>query len=183
MDPARHRSPSMQALAVKPCDWNLQVSAHNRRVIVALLARGHSLADAKDIAQDAWARVYEKWEAGKLRRLELPGLVIRQALFLGADARRAARRRPVVELDELRREATKETTADAKLLATEELGRAREAFESCSPRAQEIFLAAYANDEPHRVVAKRLGISVQRLRQSLCEVRDKLRRALEESDE
>jgi RNA polymerase sigma-70 factor (ECF subfamily) len=50
----------------------------------------------------------------------------------------------------------------------------------CSVRAQQVFHAVYGpGGESHADVARRCGLSVQRVRQILCEVRGRLRRALE----
>src|SRR5688500_15774579 len=67
---------------------------HHRRVLVALLARGIPADRARDITQETWARLVEHQGAGRLDRLELPGLAIRQATFLALDeARRTAKLR------------------------------------------------------------------------------------------
>src|SRR5262245_35043530 len=74
--------------------WQALVALHDRRVIVSLLARGIPLDRARDLAQETWARLWEQHREGKLPRLELPGLAVRQAAFLAADdARRRARAR------------------------------------------------------------------------------------------
>jgi DNA-directed RNA polymerase specialized sigma24 family protein len=80
--------------------WQALVAIHDRRVIVSLLARGVPLDRARDLAQETWARLWEQNREGKLSRLELPGLAVRQAAFLAADeARRRARTR-TAELDD-----------------------------------------------------------------------------------
>jgi len=178
----------MHAVALQPDPvWDTAVRRHNRKVVTALLARGVCLPDAKDMAQEAWARLFQKWRSGQLERLELPGLVIRQAQFLAADLRRARKR----GTDLLGLHATSPNgegepnsgSPEARLLATEDLARARKAFATCSPRAREVFARAYADNVPHNQLAESLGISVQRLRQTLCEVRATLRAATEEADE
>lgn len=180
----------MQAVALQSDPaWDSEVRRHNRRVVTVLLSRGVRLADAKDVAQEAWARLFQKWQSGQLERIELPGLVIRQALFLAADSRRAQERS--ADLLTLRSRAAGSPPADAprvespeaKLLAAEALSRARQAFATCSPRAREVFVRAYLDNLPHAQLAESLGMSVQRLRQTLCEVRAKLRAAMEETDE
>ncbi len=179
----------MHAVALQPdLVWDTEVRRHNRKVVTVLLARGVRLPDAKDLAQEAWARLFEKWRSGQLERLELPGLVIRQALFLAADRRRADKRADLVTLQAAAPSLAGgngpcSTSPESRLLAAEELVRARQAFASCSPRAREVFARAYSDNVPHAQLAESLGISVQRLRQTLCEVRAKLRAAMEEADE
>ena len=50
-------------------DWDEEIRAHNRRVVVSLLALGMQLADAEDTAQRAWMRLIKQHEEGKLREV------------------------------------------------------------------------------------------------------------------
>jgi len=59
--------------------WNAVVAKHERRVLVALVARGAPIDVAREVAQQAWLRIYEQHRAGRLAKLELPGIVVRQA--------------------------------------------------------------------------------------------------------
>jgi RNA polymerase sigma-70 factor (ECF subfamily) len=53
----------------------------------------------------------------------------------------------------------------------------------CPSRAQQVFREVYGPAEAsHADVARRLGLSVQRVRQIVCEVRARLRRALEDRE-
>jgi RNA polymerase sigma-70 factor (ECF subfamily) len=73
--------------------------------------------------------------------------------------------------------------AEATVAARERLARARAELERCSPAARRVFAAVYEDpDAPHAAAAEKLGMSVQRVRQTLCEVRGRLRRAVEGSD-
>jgi RNA polymerase sigma-70 factor (ECF subfamily) len=54
---------------------------------------------------------------------------------------------------------------------------------ACSDSAKKVFRLAYGGDGlSHAEVAERVGLSLQRVRQILCEVRAKLRTALEGED-
>src|SRR5688572_14936753 len=76
--------------------WNALIQRHNRRVVVALLARCLRIDQAKDIAQETWLRLIEQQRAGKLPTLTLPGLALAQATFIACDAaRKTARLRRV----------------------------------------------------------------------------------------
>src|SRR4051812_35422239 len=71
--------------------WNELIARHDHRVVVSLVARGLRLPEARELAQQTWARLIAQQCAGRLARLELPGLAIRQAAFLALDAARAER--------------------------------------------------------------------------------------------
>ncbi|NUO50298.1 MAG: sigma-70 family RNA polymerase sigma factor [Polyangiaceae bacterium] len=161
--------------------WQALVAIHDRRVIVSLLARGIPLDRARDLAQETWARLWEQHQQGKLPRLELPGLAVRQAAFLAVDeARRRARAR-TAELEDAADVVDGAAPTDESLASKEQVARALTALEQLSPRARQIFTEVYESPHrPHAESAERLGLSVQRLRQTLCEVRARLRAAMED---
>jgi RNA polymerase sigma-70 factor (ECF subfamily) len=158
--------------------WDEAIARHGRRVVVALLARGIPLERARDLAQEAWTRIIEQRRRGALARIELPGLVIRQALFLARDAERAGGRRggeatDVAALEDL---AHAGDSAERRLLTRELLERAHGALAQLPARTREIFTLCYEEPGlPHAAVAARLGVSVQHVRQTLYEVRARLR--------
>jgi len=160
--------------------WDAIIALHDRRVVLSLLARKVPLPRARELAHEAWALLFTKNRAGKLDRIELPGLAIAQAWFL---AREDARRRGEPERGDAETLLDPRASAEDVLVRREDLRRAERALSKCSPRAQEIFQLVY--DEPglsHADVAARVGISVQRVRQTLCEVRARLRAAMEAPD-
>ena len=173
------------ALAGERQGWDELVARHDRRVLLSLLARGVRLDRAREIAQETWARLIEQQRAGKLERLELPGLAVAQAAFFAReDARR--RRADVLLEEEGPLSAIADGSADVEALvaAREQLERARAELARCSPAARRVFQVVYDDpDAPHAEAAEKLGLSVQRVRQTLCEVRSRLRRALEGSDD
>ncbi len=165
-----------RALAGDRAAWEQLVAQHSHRVVVALLARGLRIDRAREFAQAAWARLFERQQAGELSRLELPGLAITTAHRLALDdARRPS------HTDELDPELPDPLpSAEARLVSAQELRSAQTALSQCPPRAQQIFRAAYAREErPHGELANEFGISVQRVRQTLTEVRARLRAAIE----
>jgi len=164
--------------------WDVLIARHDHRVIVSLLARGVRIDRARELAQETWVRLVEQQRRGKLARLELPGLAIRQAAFFAQDeARRVG---PAsVHLDrsvDARAVAAPDASAEQRLVSRQQIERVQRELDRCSPTAQAVFHAIY--DDPavaHDQVAARFGLSVQRIRQTLCEVRARLRGALEES--
>jgi RNA polymerase sigma-70 factor (ECF subfamily) len=171
-----------RALRGDEAAWNALVAKHNQRVVVALLGRGLSLERAKDIAQEAWLRLIEQQRAGKLRELKLPQLAITQATFLSLDAaRRDGRTLPMTESFDA---ADPRPLSEQKLIGEEELARAQRVLAKCSPSARKVFALVYGGGNlSHADVAEQVGISVQRVRQIVCEVRKELRRAFEEETE
>ena len=69
------------------------------------------------------------------------------------------------------------------MIRRQELTVALDAFDQCSTSAQNVFRTVY--EEPglsHSEAAAKLGLSVQRVRQVICEVRKKLRRAIDAAE-
>lgn len=161
--------------------WSPRIAEHDHVVVLALLAKGVRLHDARDLAQEAWARLIEADRAGKLERIELPGLVIRQAMFLLAEQRRVRARRVEVEpLDAGHLEATG-GEPESILEARQRLSVVQAALAKVTPRGREVMETWLGSSSGHAEQAARVGLSVQRFRQVLCEVRARLKAALEEA--
>ena len=162
--------------------WNALIARHERRVLLSLLAAGIAPAQAREFAQEAWLLLLNRAKAGRLPYLQLPGLAIRQALYLA----RAQGRRPdarVADPGEAPEELDPVDTPEMQYLTRERLERAREKLDGLHSSARNIFLELYQEPQlSHAEVANRVGLSVQRVRQLICEVRKVLRADLEESD-
>jgi RNA polymerase sigma factor (sigma-70 family) len=163
--------------------WNALVARHNHRVVVSLLGRGMRLERAKDLAQDAWIRLIEQQRAGKLRSLQLPGLAVAQAAFLALEATRreaGARRHEPLDAPSSPELADPRGDAEMHLLTEERMARAESVLSRCSPSARKVFHLVYGGEGmSHAEVAGRVGLSLQRVRQIVCEVRKELRKAFE----
>lgn len=174
--PRAEPSPSLEARALGGDDaaWSALVARHNHRVVVSLLARGIALDVAKDLAQEAWVRLVEQARGGKLGDLKLPGLAVRQAGFLALEWMRRST---------LASEPLDESVVDpsqdqeARLEETRRARCVREVLSSSSTSAQRVFQLLYDAGEARtpEQVASELGLSLQRVRQIVCEVRKKLR--------
>jgi RNA polymerase sigma-70 factor (ECF subfamily) len=148
-------------------------------VVVALLGRGLGLERAKDIAQEAWLRLLEQQRAGRLRELRLPQLAITQATFLALDDQRKNGR--TLALADGFDAADPAPLPSQQLIGEEQLARAQHVLAKCSPSARKVFSLVYGGGNlSHADVASRVGLSVQRVRQIVCEVRKELRREFEE---
>ncbi|MBM7118444.1 RNA polymerase sigma factor [Archangium primigenium] len=176
---------SRRALEGDAAAWNALIARHQHRVLVSLLARGVRVDRARELVQETWARLIQQQRKGALTELRLPHLALAQAAFLAADDARRVRREgggaPLEALSEAHHPEDPGASAERRLLSEEQLRRAQQALGTCSPSAQRVFhLACDGQELPHAEVAARAGLSVQRVRQILCEVRKKLRGALEE---
>ena len=161
--------------------WTELIGRHNRRVMLSLLAHGVLPAQAKEMAQEAWLRLITRADAKKLDRLELPGLAIRQALFLArSESRRPGQaNEPLDDAHEAAIDSPEELFFDR-----ERLQKAHELLQDLAPSARAVFERLYGDPQlSHAEVAARVGLSVQRVRQIVCEVRKVLRAELGEAVE
>lgn len=168
-------SEERRALAGDRPTWESLVARHSRAVELALLARGERLADAKELTQAAWAHVYECVTRGRFSRLELPGLVIHHASLLSREQRRASGRATPVGSDE------GPPTPEDVVGSRRAIARVQAELARAPATAQRVF--ALLHGQPPMTAAEaaqELGLSVQRVRQVLCEVRARLRAVLEE---
>lgn len=168
--------------APHPPVWDSIIATHDRRVILLLLAMGLRIDEAKELAQATWLRLMEQHDRGALARLEFPGLALRQARFLALDELR--RRGKTALVAEPTDGIAPLPSAETTLIRREELTCVLTTLARCSTAEQRVFRTVY--EEPgisHAEAAARLGVSVQRVRQVICEVRKKLRSALEVSDD
>jgi RNA polymerase sigma-70 factor (ECF subfamily) len=160
-----------------PLDWGAEVRAHNARVVASIVAMSIPFDQAEELASQAWARLIEQHHAGQLAEVKLPGLAIRQARFL-ALTWLEGRRRDGGPVDEALVAAPGDP--ESALIARRDVEIALGVVAASSKSAQAVFYHLYDDPRPsHEEVAERVGISVQRVRQILCEVRKKIREALE----
>jgi RNA polymerase sigma-70 factor (ECF subfamily) len=150
-------------------------------VRVALIARGVPADQARDVAQEAWTRLLERARRGELRELRLPGLAITQAMFIAIDERRRAARSPVsVEPADI---ADPTASAEDMLAGRRRLERARTTLAALPSSSQAVFHAVFGGAAAgYAAVARELGLSEQRVKQIVCEIRAKVRAALEQDD-
>ena len=179
-----------RALEGESSAWDEIVRRHSQRVLLALLARGVPWEAARDLVQEVWLRLVRQQRAGRLQSLTLPGLAIAQAGWLAREEARTRRRREEImsgraAADAAGDEMDQDSGVDPEeqAIRRERLDRIREEIEGCPPRARQIFLAVYGPEgRSHAQVASDLGLSVQRVRQALCEVRARVRAALGEME-
>lgn len=159
-------------------DWDAAVRDHNPRVVASLLALSVPIYQADELASQTWTRLIEQHRAGKLAEIKLPGLAIKQARFLAFTWLKVSR----CEVDLSDDIAQASDDPERALIARRDVETALRVIATCSASAQAVFSFLYDDPPPsHDVVAERVGVSVQRVRQILCEVRKKIREALEKT--
>jgi RNA polymerase sigma factor (sigma-70 family) len=178
-------APVATATAVITERWARAIATHQHRVVLSLVGVGFSFERASDLANEAWARLIEKDRAGTLGEVKLPGLAIVQARYLAWDERR----REAMQLRHHQRaiaEAGEELLVDrnpdpeTRLLSRQQAQRALAAVAASPLSAQRLLKLLYAEPAmPHARAAQVLGLSVQRVRQILCELRKTVRAAIE----
>jgi RNA polymerase sigma-70 factor (ECF subfamily) len=164
---------------VKP-DWDDAIRRHDRRVYLSVLALGMSPDRAREIVQATWTRLMEQHASGALAELDFPGLAIKQARFLALSElqRRKVEMRVLAAVPE----SAPEPAIDRVVASREQMERVLDALATCSPTAKQVFRLVYATPGGSCAsAAQAVGLSLQRVRQILCETRNHIRRALEGS--
>jgi DNA-directed RNA polymerase specialized sigma24 family protein len=173
-------SRGVQAMTTSPAaPWDDAIRRHDHRVYLSVLALGLPPERAREISQAAWTRLMEQHQRGALAELELPGLAIRQARFLAFNELQRAR----VERRVLSAVPDPPPAPDTERVvgSRQEIARVLAALADCSPQARKVFRLIYATPGGSAATAaKELGLSLQRVRQILCETRHHIRRALQE---
>jgi len=76
-----------------------------------------------------------------------------------------------------------EADPEGQAIRRERLDLIRKELTVCPPRARQIFLAVYGpGGRSHAEAARDFGLSVQRVRQVLCEVRARMRAGLRQTE-
>jgi RNA polymerase sigma factor (sigma-70 family) len=158
--------------------WDDAIRQHDRRVYLSVLALGLAPDRAREIAQATWTRLIEQHARGALAQLELPGLAIRQARFLAFNELK----RTKVEARTLAAvpDAPEAPDVERVVSGRQQIDRVLAALATCSPTARRVFRLVYATPNgTAATAAKEIGLSLQRVRQILCETRAHIRKSLE----
>jgi RNA polymerase sigma factor (sigma-70 family) len=159
--------------------WDEAIRKHGHQVYRALLRYRLAPEQAREITQEAWLRLIEQQKSGRLHVIDLPGLVIAQARYLALNSLERANcedRMLATVSDPSTQPGIEQVVADR-----EKIERVLAALETCPETARKVFGLVYGRPGGNAAgAAKELGLSVQRVRQILCELRAYLRRALEE---
>lgn len=162
--------------------WDDAIRRHDRRVYLSVLALGLTPDRAREVVQAAWTRLMEQHAAGALVQLDFPGLAIRQARFIALNdmQRRKVEMRVLSSLPE----STPTPEVERVVASRQKIERVLDALATCSPTAKQVFRLVYATPGGNCAsAAKTLGLSLQRVRQILCETRTHIRKTLEGRDD
>jgi RNA polymerase sigma factor (sigma-70 family) len=165
----------------EPSPWDDAIRRHDRRVYLSVLALGLAPDRAREVSQAAWTRLMEQQAKGALDTFDLPGLAIRQARFLAFNELR----RTKVEARTLAAVPEQQPPPDSERIvgSRQEIERVLAALATCSPTARKVFRLVYATPNGTAAsAAKEIGLSLQRVRQILCETRAHIRNALQQGD-
>jgi RNA polymerase sigma factor (sigma-70 family) len=165
---------------VTPELWDDAIRRHDRRVYLSVLALGLTPDRAREVVQATWMRLIEQHAAGALAELDFPGLAIRQARFLALNElqRRKVEKRVLAAVPD----AAPQPDVDRVVASREQMERVLDALATCSPTAKQIFRLVYATPGGNcATAAQAVGLSLQRVRQILCETRNHIRKTLEGS--
>jgi len=156
--------------------WDDAIRKHDRQVYLSVLALGLAPDRAREVTQAAWTRLIEQHAQGKLDQIDLPGLAIRQARFLALNEYQ----RTKVELRVLAAVPdTPPPDPERALASRQELERVLAALATCSPMARKVFRLVYATPGGSAAsAAQAVGLSLQRVRQILCETRAHIRKEI-----
>ena len=181
--PPPHGALLEQARTGDRAAWDQLYRLHHRRVLLSLLGRGVPMARAQELCQAAWARAMARSDEGRLGELKLPGLLVTMARRMAIDAWRSQRHEHLwADDDEMDRALDGGVLPERRVADRERLRLALDALDALGdrkPRARQIFLLVYRDGLPAAEVARQLDISVQRVRQTLTEVRAHLRAQLD----
>ncbi len=158
--------------------WEAAIRVHDRRVYLSVLALGLSPDRAREVSQTAWTRLIEQHARGALTELELPGLAIRQARFIALNDFK----RTKTEARTLAAVPDPPAVPDAERIigGRQQIERVLAALATCPPQARKVFGLVYGMPGGNAAAAaKEVGLSLQRVRQILCETRAHIRRAVE----
>lgn len=161
-------------------EWSEHIARHHHKVTLCLLAMGLPYERACELNQEVWLKLYEQHVSGALTHLELPGLALTQARYLGLAELRRTRVGPETSLEVLP-EVPVLPRAEAQLSERQNVARVLAALERESAINRRVFELVYRDPgRPQAELALEVGLSLQRVRQILTEVRKRLRLALEQ---
>jgi DNA-directed RNA polymerase specialized sigma24 family protein len=172
----------VQPMSIRePERWDEAIRRYDHRVYLSVLALGLPPERAREIVQSAWTRLMEKHAGGALRELELPGIAIRQARFLALNehARSKTEKRVLAAVPD----PGPSEDVERAVASRAELSRVLAALGTCTPTARKVFRLVYATPGGDAATAARaIGLSLQRVRQILCETRAHIRKQLAASE-
>jgi DNA-directed RNA polymerase specialized sigma24 family protein len=159
--------------------WDDAIRKFDRQVYLSVLALGLGPERAREISQAAWTKLIERHATGALAELELPGLAIRQARFLGLNElqRSKVEKRVLAAVPDEAPPAS--IDVERQVDSRAQVEKVLAALATCSPTARRVFRLVYATPGGSPAhAAQEVGLSLQRVRQILCETRAHIRKSI-----
>jgi DNA-directed RNA polymerase specialized sigma24 family protein len=161
----------------EPAVWDDAIRRFDRQVYLSVLALGLTPDRAREISQTTWTKLIERHASGGLPELELPGLAIRQARFLGLNElqRSKVEKRVLSAVPDENGSIDVERQVESRVQVEKVLA----ALATCSATARRVFRLVYATPGGSPAhAAQEIGLSLQRVRQILCETRAHIRKTV-----
>lgn len=156
--------------------FNTLVSRHLKMVYALAFQRlGHS-ADAEEVAQDVFTRLWQyapRWEADAKITTWLYRVCVNRSIDI------LRRRKPTSGLEELPEIEDKSENAEQALAAKDTRALVRTALEELTPEQQDAIRLVYFADMKQQAAAEALGLSVAALESLLRRARKKLHAVLD----
>jgi DNA-directed RNA polymerase specialized sigma24 family protein len=126
----------------EPAVWDDAIRRFDRQVYLSVLALGLNPDRAREISQAAWTKLIERHASGGLPELELPGLAIRQARFLGLNElqRGKVEKRVLAAVPDDGESIDVQRQVESRA----EVAKVLAALATCSPMARRVFRLVYA---------------------------------------
>lgn len=172
--------PSLVRRGAEP-DWNALAKRYDRVIWLRLLALRVPVQQAHDLKQVVWETLISKWQQGEFDYLQMPGLALKQADFVAKRSWRKPRCEGADNIAELsdKRVASLAGDAEKSVLDRARLQEILALVDTASATARRVFRLTYSPPgKTAAEVAQTVGLSEQRVRQTLCELRALLRGSL-----
>jgi RNA polymerase sigma-70 factor (ECF subfamily) len=156
--------------------WSVVIRRY--QTLILSIFMGFSIAHprAVEMGQELWLKLYLRARKGLIEILTLPGLAVREARFRALDELRGQRRAgPMIDLEDVVLEAST-PSLEERASRKAELALVQKMLLTLPPRQRQVMLLAGVRGTPHAEVARELGISTVRAKQTLSDARQRLRR-------
>lgn len=155
--------------------WDLIIARYNTLLVAVFIGYSITRHRAYELCQEVWLKLFLKARAGQLESLKVPGLPVRAARYRALDEVRGAR--PMESLDAEDAPEPFDLAPNAEELAARQrsVQLARRMLRALPPRQRQVMALAGVEGRPQAEVARELGISKQRVKQTLCEARSRMR--------
>jgi RNA polymerase sigma factor (sigma-70 family) len=164
-----------RALPEETLPWSVWAKDYGRLIRARLLEHRISPERASELSQEVWEHLYRRWTSGTLVDIKMPGLALSQADFLARSEWRGPGGKVLEDAPDY--DVANPYDEEQQLLHRALLERVLKVVRACPPKLQRVFELHYRPPGMSTLeISKELRISEQRVRQALCELRQRVRR-------